>query len=72
MTCLMNIDETKKTFSSFQFFHKRSWNNSSGKLIAAVQASNLKRSKLWKYITSLCAVQKNNGNGTKATTETCF
>ena len=33
ITCLMTIGKTKKTFSAFQFFHKRYWNSSSGKLI---------------------------------------
>ena len=72
MTCLMIIAETKKTFSAFQFFHKHCWNNGSGKLIAAVQASNLKRSELWKSTASLCALRKNNTSETKAVTERCF
>ena len=51
MTCLMTIAETKTTFSAFHFFHKHYWNNGSGKLIAAVQASNLRMLELWKSIT---------------------
>ena len=58
MTYLMTIIETKKTFSTFQLFRNYYWNNGSGKLIAAVRASNLKRLKLWKFITSLCASRK--------------
>ena len=69
MTCLMTIAETKKTFSAFQFFHKHYWNSDSGELIAAVRASNLKRSELWKSITTLCALRKNNSSRTKAATE---
>ena len=57
MTCLMTIAETKKTFSTFQFFHKYYKNNGLGKLIATVQTSNLKRSDFWKSITTLCALQ---------------
>ena len=72
MTCLMTIAKTKKTSSAFQYFHKHYWNSNSGKLIAAVRASNLKRSGLWKSIATLCVLQKNNRNGTKATTEGCF
>ena len=72
MTCLMTIAETKMTFSAFQFFHEHYWNSGSGKLIAAVRASNLTRSGLWKSITTLCALQKNNSSGTKAVTEGCF
>ena len=72
MNCLMTIAEIKKTFSTFQFFHKHYWNSGSGKLIAAVRDSNLKRSELWKFITSLCALRKNNSSGTKAATEGCF
>ena len=36
MTCLMTVAETKKTFSTFQFFHKHYWNSDTGKLIVAV------------------------------------
>ena len=43
MTCLMTIAETKKTFSTFQFFHKNYWNNGSGKLIAAIRSSKLNK-----------------------------
>ena len=64
----MTIAETQKIFSAFQFFHKHYWNSGSGKLIAAVRPSNLKRSGLWKSITTLCALRKNNSSGTKAAT----
>ena len=57
MTCLMTIAETKKTFITFQFFHKYYKNNGLGKLIATVKTSNLKRSNFWKSITTLCALQ---------------
>ena len=40
----MTIAETKETFSAFQFLYKHYWNSGTGKLIAAIQASNLKRS----------------------------
>ena len=63
MTCLMTIAETKTTFSAFQLFHKHYRNNDSGKLIAGVRVSNL-----WKSITLVCALRKNNSSGTKATT----
>ena len=71
MTCLITIVETK-TFTAFQFFHKHYWKDGSRKLIAAVQASSLKRSELWGSIAWLCAVQKNNSSGTKVATERCF
>ena len=58
MTCLMTIAEAKNAFRAFQFFDKNYWNNSLGKLIAAVRAGNLKRSELWKSVTStsVCAL----------------
>ena len=72
MTCLMTIAETNMIFSAFQFFDKHYWNNDLGKLIAAAQASTLKRSESWKSLTSLCALQKNNSRWTKAVTGRCF
>ena len=72
ITRLMTIAETKKTNSAFQFFHKHYWNGGSGKLIAAVQASNLRRSELWQSIATLCALRKNNSSGMKAASEECF
>ena len=56
MTRLMTIAEAKKALRAFQFFDKNYWNNSLGKLIAAVRAGNLKRSELWKSVTSVCAL----------------
>ena len=65
MNCLMTIAERKNTFSALQFFHKHYLNNGSGKLIAAVRVSNLKRSELWKSITSLYTLRKSIVTGQK-------
>ena len=70
---LIIIVETKKTFSAFQFFHQHYRYNGSGKLIAAVRASNLKRSKLWKFVnTSVCTLRKNKISVKNASNESCF
>ena len=72
MTCLMTIAQTKNNFSAFKFFHKHYWNSGSVRLIAAVRNKNLKKLKLWKSITSLCVLRKNNNSGTKVASEGCF
>ena len=73
MTYLMIIAETKKTFSAFQFFHQHYRYNGSGKLIATVRASNLKRSELWKFVnTSVCTLRKNKSSVKNASNESCF
>ena len=72
MTCLLTIAQTKNTFSAFKFFHKHYWNSGSRKLIAAVRGSNLKSLELWKSITWLYALRKNNSSDTKAASERCF
>ena len=50
ITCLMTIARTKNIFSALKFFQKHYWDSGSGKLIAEVQASNLKRLELWKLL----------------------
>ena len=73
MTYLIFIVGAKKTFSAFQLFHWRYRYNGSGKLIAAVPASNLKRSDILKSVnTSLCTLRKNKSSGTNAATESSF
>ena len=68
----MTIAQTKNIFSALKFFQKHYWDSDSGKLIAEVQASNLKRLELWKSITWLYALRKNNSSETKAASEGCF
>ena len=73
MTYLMIIAETKKTFSTFQFFHWRYRYSRSGKLITAVWTSNLKKSKLCKFVNkSVCTLWKNKSNRNNKATESCF
>ena len=75
MTYLMIIAETKKTFSTFQFFHQHQRYTGSGKLITVVRVSNLKGQNYGHFLIHQYkkkTLQKNKSSRKNEATESCF